>query len=193
MKPLSLLVIFFLITINTYSQKTKKETLTISEQFDEVFRISTNYKENKVISKTIFQNLRNNALDSIERIHKELQLKNQRNNFLKDSLQTIKKELGNLNSDLKLIINEKDTIYLFGIKLSKFIYKIIIWITVLLLIFMLSYSLYEYKNSFLVTSQAKKNLIDAENELSDLRKNSLKKEQKLRRLLQDEINKQKGI
>ena len=193
MKPLSLLVIFFLITINTYSQKTKKETLTISEQFDEVFRISTNYKENKVISKTIFQNLRNNALDSIERIHKELQLKNQRNNFLKDSLQTIKKELGNLNSDLKLIINEKDTIYLFGIKLSKVIYKIIIWITVLLLIFMLSYSLYEYKNSFLVTSQAKKNLIDAENELSDLRKNSLKKEQKLRRLLQDEINKHKGI
>jgi len=193
MKPLSLLVIFFLITINTYSQKTKKETLTISEQFDEVFRISTNYKENKVIRKTIFQNLRNNALDSIERIHKELQLKNQRNNFLKDSLQTIKKELGNLNSDLKLIINEKDTIYLFGIKLSKFIYKIIIWITILLLIFMLSYSLYEYKNSFLVTSQAKKNLIDAENELSDLRKNSLKKEQKLRRLLQDEINKQKGI
>ena len=193
MKPLSLLVIFFLITINTYSQKTKKETLTISEQFDEVFRISTNYKENKVIRKTIFQNLRNNALDSIERIHKELQLKNQRNNFLKDSLHTIKKELGNLNSDLKLIINEKDTIYLFGIKLSKVIYKIIIWITVLLLIFMLSYSLYEYKNSFLVTSQAKKNLIDAENELSDLRKNSLKKEQKLRRLLQDEINKQKGI
>lgn len=193
MKPLSLLVIFFLITINTYSQKTKKETLTISEQFDEVFRISTNYKENKVISKTIFQNLRNNALDSIERIHKELQLKNQRNNFLKDSLHTIKKELGNLNSDLKLIINEKDTIYLFGIKLSKVIYKIIIWITVLLLIFMLSYSLYEYKNSFFVTSQAKKNLIDAENELSDLRKNSLKKEQKLRRLLQDEINKHKGI
>ena len=193
MKPLSLLVIFFLITINTYSQKTKKETLTISEQFDEVFRISTNYKENKVIRKTIFQNLRNNALDSIERIHKELQLKNQRNNFLKDSLHTIKKELGNLNSDLKLIINEKDTIYLFGIKLSKVIYKIIIWITVLLLIFMLSYSLYEYKNSFFVTSQAKKNLIDAENELSDLRKNSLKKEQKLRRLLQDEINKQKGI
>jgi len=193
MKPLSLLVIFFLITINTYSQKTKKETLTISEQFDEVFRISTNYKENKVISKTIFQNLRNNALDSIERIDKELQLKNQRNNFLKDSLQTIKKELGNLNSDLKLIINEKDTIYLFGIKLSKVIYKIIIWITVLLLIFMLSYSLYEYKNSFFVTSQTKKNLIDAENELSDLRKNSLKKEQKLRRLLQDEINKQKGI
>ena len=71
MKPLNLLVIFFLITINTYSQKTKKETLTISEQFDEVFRISTNYKENKVIRKTIFQNLRNNALDSIERIHKE--------------------------------------------------------------------------------------------------------------------------
>ena len=193
MKPLSLLVIFFLITINTYSQKTKKEILTISEQFDEVFRISTNFKENKVIKKTVFQNLRNNALDSIERVHKELQLKKQRIDFLKDSLHTIKKELGNLNSDLKLIINEKDTIYLFGIKLSKFIYKIIIWITILLLIFMLSYSLYEYKNSFLVTSQAKKNLIDAENELSDLRKNSLKKEQKLRRLLQDEINKHKGI
>ena len=185
MKPLSLLVIFFLITINTYSQKPKKEILTISEQFDEVFRISTNFKENKVIKKPVFQNLRNNALDSIERVHKELQLKKQRIDFLKDSLHTIKKELGNLNSDLKLIINEKDTIYLFGIKLNKIIYKIIIWITVLLLIFMLSYSLYEYKNSFLVTSQAKKNLTDTENELSNLRKNSLKREQKLRRLLQD--------
>ena len=126
MKPLNLLVIFFLITINTYSQKTKKETLTISEQFDEVFRISTNYKENKVIRKTIFQNLRNNALDSIERIHKELQLKNQRNNFLKDSLQTIKKELGNLNSDLKLIINEKTPIAILTNKNKSFYYPIFI-------------------------------------------------------------------
>tara|TARA_B110000003_G_scaffold261362_1_gene282989 strand:- start:6020 stop:6601 length:582 start_codon:yes stop_codon:yes gene_type:complete len=193
MKPLSLLVIIFFITINISSQERKKEIQSISEQFDEIYKVSYNYKENKVIKKVLFENLKENTLDSIRYISKILQSKNKRNNFLKDSLKIIKKELINLKSDIKSIKKETNLISLFGIKLSKIIYKLIVWITVLLLIFLLTYSFFEYKHSFIITSEAKKSLKEVENELSDFRKNSLVREQKLRRLLQDEINKQRGV
>ncbi len=192
MKPLSLLVIIF-ITSNISSQERIKETPSISEQFDKIYRVSSNYKENKVIKKVLFENLKANTLDSIKYMYKVLQSKNKRNNFLKDSLNITKKELINLKSDIKSIKKEADLISLFGIKLSKIIYKLIVWITVLLLIFLLTYSFFEYKHSFIITSEAKKSLKELENEFSDFRRSSLVREQKLGRLLQDEINKQKRV
>jgi hypothetical protein len=39
----------------------------------------------------------------------------------------------------------------------------------------------------------KKNVLEAENELANNMKKSLEREQKLRRQLQDEINKQRGV
>ena len=192
MKPLSLLVIIF-ITSNISSQERIKETPSISEQFDKIYRVSSNYKENKVIKKVLFESLKANTLDSIKYMYKVLQSKNKRNNFLKDSLNITKKELINLKSDIKSIKKEADLISLFGIKLSKIIYKLIVWITGLLLIFLLTYSFFEYKHSFIITSEAKKSLKELENEFSDFRRSSLVREQKLGRLLQDEINKQKRV
>jgi|TARA_B110000908_G_C10047084_1_gene354485 hypothetical protein len=193
MKPLNQLVIIFFITISTFAQERKIKTLALSDQFNEIYRISSSYKENKVIKKVLFENLKANVLDSVEHIYKELQSKSQRNIFLKDSLDITKKKLRNLNSEIQLIIKEKNSISMFGIRLSKISYKVILSITLLLLIIILSYSFYEYKNSFHVTSEAKRNLIKVENEFTDFIKKSLEREQKLGRQLQDEINKQQGV
>ena len=48
-----------------------------------------------------------------------------------------------------------------------------------------------FKNN-VITKEAKNNLIDVEQELDAHRKKSLEREQKLRRQLQDEINKQRN-
>lgn len=192
MKSLYLLILLLLISTVAVSQETTKDTLTIEEQFDRIYRISSSYQEYKVIRKTTYQSLKTNALDSIKIIDKELQLKNIHNNVLNDSLQEVKKVLEILETDMKLLITEKNSISFLGIQLNKSTYTIIVWSIILLLIIALLYFIYQYKNSYSVTSEAKSNLSEAEKELAIHKKKSLEREQKLRRQLQDEINKQRG-
>ncbi|MEN8884587.1 MAG: hypothetical protein ABF244_10225 [Flavobacteriaceae bacterium] len=192
MKSLYLLILLLLISTVAVSQETTKDTLTIEEQFDRIYRISSSYQEYKVIRKTTYQSLKTNALDSIKIIDKELQLKNIHNNVLNDSLQEVKKVLEILETDMKLLITEKNSISFLGIQLNKSTYTIIVWSIILLLIIALLYFIYQYKNSYSVTSEAKSNLSEAEEELAIHKKKSLEREQKLRRQLQDEINKQRG-
>ena len=192
MKSLYLLILLLLISTVAVSQETTKDTLTIEEQFDRIYRISSSYQEYKVIRKTTYQSLKTNALDSIKIIDKELQLKNIHNNVINDSLQEVKKVLEILETDMKLLITEKNSISFLGIQLNKSTYTIIVWSIILLLIIALLYFIYQYKNSYSVTSEAKSNLSEAEEELAIHKKKSLEREQKLRRQLQDEINKQRG-
>ena len=192
MKSLYLLILLLLISTVAVSQETTKDTLTIEEQFDRIYRISSSYQEYKVIRKTTYQSLKTNALDSIKIIDKELQLKNIHNNVLNDSLQEVKKVLEILETDMKLLITKKNSISFLGIQLNKSTYTIIVWSIILLLIIALLYFIYQYKNSYSVTSEAKSNLSEAEEELAIHKKKSLEREQKLRRQLQDEINKQRG-
>ncbi|MEZ7945083.1 MAG: hypothetical protein QMC07_02460 [Flavobacteriaceae bacterium] len=193
MKSFYLFIFSLFITITTFSQEIKKDTLSILNQFDKVYRKSSSYQEYKVIRKITFQNLKNNVVNTIEGIDKELISKNKKNKILKDSIQSINKNLIALESDLSLINIEKNSIYFFGLEIEKSSYKIIIMSTIILLIIMLSYFIYQFKSSYRITSLAKENLLEVENELAIYKKKSLEREQKLRRQLQDEVNKQRGV
>jgi|TARA_B110001469_G_C9457628_1_gene230768 hypothetical protein len=193
MKSFYLFIFSLFITITTFSQEIKKDTLSILNQFDKVYRKSSSYQEYKVIRKITFQNLKNNVVNTIEGIDKELISKNKKNKILKDSIQSINKNLIALEGDLNLINIEKNSIYFFGLEIAKSSYKIIIMSTIILLIIMLSYFIYKFKSSYRITSLAKENLLEAENELAIYKKKSLEREQKLRRQLQDEVNKQRGV
>ena len=193
MKSFYLFIFSLFITITTFSQEIKKDTLSILNQFDKVYRKSSSYQEYKVIRKITFQNLKNNVVNIIEGIDKELISKNKKNKILKDSIQSINKNLIALESDLSLINIEKNSIYFFGLEIEKSSYKIIIMSTIILLIIMLSYFIYQFKSSYRITSLAKENLLEVENELAIYKKKSLEREQKLRRQLQDEVNKQRGV
>ena len=193
MKSFYLFIFSLFITITTFSQEIKKDTLSILNQFDKVYRKSSSYQEYKVIRKITFQNLKNNVVNIIEGIDKELISKNKKNKILKDSIQSMNKNLIALESDLSLINIEKNSIYFFGLEIEKSSYKIIIMSTIILLIIMLSYFIYQFKSSYRITSLAKENLLEVENELAIYKKKSLEREQKLRRQLQDEVNKQRGV
>ena len=193
MKSFYLFIFSLFITIIAFSQEIKKDTLSILNQFDKVYIKSSSYQEYKVIRKITFQNLKNNVVNTIEGIDKELISKNKKNKILKDSIQSINKNLIALENDLNLINIKKSSIYFFGLEIAKSSYKIIIMSTIILLIIMLSYFIYKFKSSYRITSLAKENLLEVENELAIYKKKSLEREQKLRRQLQDEVNKQRGV
>jgi Mg2+ and Co2+ transporter CorA len=156
MKSLYLLILVLLISTVSISQETKKDTLSIEGKFDLIYKTSSSYKEFKVIRKSRFQNLKNDVLDSIRKIDHELQLNNNKNTILKDSLKNVNEVLGILDLDMKLLITKKNSISFLGIQLNKSTYTITVWSIILLLIIALFYFIYQYKNSYQIILHAKK-------------------------------------
>ena len=193
MKSLYLFIFCLFMSVNTFSQKAKNDTLPLSKQFEQVYRRSSSYKDFKVIRKTTFQDLKENTLNSIKSIDEKLKIESLKNTRLEQEINNITKT--HLELDLKLsnAIQEKNTISFVGLKLKKNTFKIIIWSIFFMLIILICYLAYKLKDCVKITSQAKKELIRVEEEFNSYKKKSLVRDQKLRRQLQDEINKQRGI
>ena len=80
---------------------------------------------------------------------------------------------------------------LFGLQMSKTGYNLLMWSIIGALLILLVFFIYKFNNSNIVTKQAKLSLSEMEEEFEEHRKVALEREQKVRRQLQDEINKQK--
>ena len=193
MKSLHLFIFCLLMSVNTFSQKTKNDTLSLSKQFEQVYRRSSSYKDFKVIRKSTFQNLKKNTLDSIKIIDEKLKIESQKNTRLEQEISSVAKIRLEQNLELSEAILEKNTISFVGLKLKKNTFKIIIWSIFFMLIIIICYLAYKLKDGVRITSQAKKELTRVEEEFNSYKKKSLVRDQKLRRQLQDEINKQRRI
>ena len=193
MKSLHLFIFCLLMSVNTFSQKTKNDTLSLSKQFEQVYRRSSSYKDFKVIRKSNFQNLKKNTLDSIKIIDEKLKIESQKNTRLEQEISSFAKIRLEQDLELSEAILEKNTIFFVGLKLKKNTFKIIIWGIFLTLIILICYLSYKLKDGVKITSQAKKELTRVEEEFNSHKKKSLVRDQKLRRQLQDEINKQRRI
>ena len=193
MKSLYLFIFCLLMSIDTFSQKTTNDTLSLSKQFEQAYRRSSSYKDFKVIRKSTFQNLKKNTLDSIKINDEKLKIESQKNTRLEQEINSVAKIRLEQDLELSEAILEKNTISFVGLKLKKNTFKIIIWSIFLTLIILICYFAYKLKDGIKITSQAKNELIKVEEEFNSYKKKSLVRDQKMRRQLQDEINKQRGI
>lgn len=187
-----LLFVLMFMSSHAFSQS-KKDTLTLTQKFDKIYRTSSSYQEYKVIRKTRFIDLKNQVTDSVSSLKKEVSDRDQLILSQQDSIKDIKSVANILSTDLKLTITEKNSINFLGISLFKTTYNLILWSLIIGLVIALLYFMYRFKNSNVVTIKAKNELQELEEEFTVHKKKSLEKEQKLRRQLQDEINKQRGV
>lgn len=195
MKSLFFTLFLLFIQYTNFSQENNNvviEDKTLEGQFDKIYRISTSYQTYKVISKDKFQELKNNVLDSIKASNKDLKeqkvlLKNERDNVAK-----LNTELNKTKEDLKKAQEKENSISLFGFQVSKVTYNLILWLIIITLALALAFFVFKFSKSNILTKKAKEDLEDVEQEFEVHRKKSLEREQKLRRQLQDEINKQRN-
>ena len=174
------------------AQNTIEKPTPLATLFDSIYTISNSYDRYKIIKKIYFQDLKRQSLDSVENykqqlIEKESLLKLEIQNF--ESLKTL--------ADLTQIalnqsLQKENSITFFGAAKSKKKYNLILWSIVLLLLLGLCYYIYKFNNNKHLTKKAQNSLTEIEQELTAYRKRSLENEQKLRRKLQDEINKQRN-
>lgn len=198
MKIIRILLLIFItqnITAQKRLSKAQVDSLpnTIENQFIKAYRLSNNWQEYKLIKRTHFINFQKNILDSVTAIKKDViakqlllesQLKNE--NVLKNEIVTLK-------NNLSLSIEKENGIDIFGSLINKNLYNTILWSIISCLLISLAFFIYKFNSSNAVTRETKNLLIGTENELEQYKRRSIEKEQKLRRQLQDEINKQRGV
>ena len=188
--------LFFVTTINAQDVTNQEEKLSLNEgtidnQFEYVIRRSNNYQEFKVVKKTWLYELKAHTIDSLNAVHKELSDSQATINSQSNEITQLKSDLTTTKTNLENTINEKDSMALFGLQISKGGYNALMWTIIAGLLVLLLLFVYKFKNSNTITKQAKIALLETEEEYEEYRRNSLEREQKVRRQLQDEINKQK--
>lgn len=166
---------------------------TVENQFNELYKKSNNYQIYKVIKKNEYLRLQKSILDSIKVIKTDAASKQVKINEQQKSITDLQTKIDTLNSDLATSIGKEDAISFIGIPLNKATYNTIVWGIIFALLAGLAFFIYRFNNSNVITKETKSLLTDTEEEFEQYKRKSIEKEQKLRRQLQDEINKQRGV
>lgn len=171
------------------SQEQEKDN-SINAQFTEMIDGANNYQEYKVVKHFELNQLQKNTVKVIEDLNTTIKassdtIQNQRKEVAK-----LQQKLNETNEDLASVTQEKDDIQFLGVSTNKGSYQTTMWVIILALILILFFFIYKFKNSIVLTKDARKNLAENEADFEEFRKMSLEKQQKLGRMLQDEKNKQ---
>ncbi|MEM6516909.1 MAG: tRNA (guanine-N1)-methyltransferase [Bacteroidota bacterium] len=193
----TLLLSAFCLIVSTAVLAQEKEQLslndgTVDNQFEYVIQKSNNYQEFKVIKKTWMYALKAHTMDTLKAFRKDLAKTQAVVDSQATKITELNEKLSDTQATLNSTIEEKDSMALFGMPMSKSGYSSLMWAIIGLLFILLLFFIYKFKNSNAVTKQAKLSLAETEEEFEEHRRIALEREQKVRRQLQDEINKQKN-
>ncbi len=198
-----LIVTFNLQTLTAQTQQADAEEQyslnsgTIDSQFEYVFRKSGNFKGTngqpyEAVKQAWLLKLKANVLDSLKTTYKDLaNFEVTVANQVKE-IDDLKAKLGNTQTTLDQTNEEKNNMALLGMQTSKTNYNVIMWSIIAALTAFLLFFIYKFKNSNSLTKEAKHKLEEVETEFEEHRRTALEREQKVRRQLQDEINKNKA-
>lgn len=198
-----LIVTFSLPTINAQNNADDAEEQyslnsgNIDSQFEYVFRKSGNFKGTngqpyEAVKQAWLLKLKANVLDSLKTTYSKLENSEKTVGNQANEIEDLKGKLANTQSNLDQTNTEKNNMALLGMQTSKTNYNIIMWSIIAALTALLLFFIYKFKNSNSLTREAKHKLEEVESEFDEHRRNALEREQKVRRQLQDEINKNKA-
>lgn len=197
-----LFLLALLLTVGfTYAQESEDEETPsldngpISSQFDYVSKKSGNYRADgvryEVVKEANLYKLRKNVLDSVAAFNKRAAELNSTISEHETTISSLNKKLEETTTNLASVTEEKDSMSFLGISVSKATYNVILWTIIAGLLILLLAFIYKFRNSNILTQEAKQNLAELEVEYEDHRRKALEREQKISRKLQDELNKQK--
>ena len=198
-----LIVTFNLQTLTAQTQQADAEEQyslnsgTIDSQFEYVFRKSGNFKGTngqpyEAVKQAWLLKLKANVLDSLKTTYKDLANSEVTVANQVKEIDDLKAKLGNTQTTLDQTNEEKNNMALLGMQTSKTNYNVIMWSIIAALTAFLLFFIYKFKNSNSLTKEAKHKLEEVETEFEEHRRTALEREQKVRRQLQDEINKNKA-
>jgi hypothetical protein len=170
---------------------------SIDDQFNYVLRKSGNFRGTngqmyEAVSRRMLLDLQLHTSDSLKTLQAKLDTSKSTINQQLSEISSLKTNLINTQLDLDQTTLEKNNMSLLGVSMSKTSYSMLMWSLITALLTLLIIFIVRFKNSNAVTKAAKKSLLEIEDAFEEHRRTALEREQKVRRQLQDELNKQKG-
>lgn len=165
---------------------------TIDSQFIYLYAISRTQDGIEHVRQANLEQIRKNVADTIKVLTKEISNLKAKDGSQQASVEAMTDSLAQARNDLQIVQREKDSFSFIGISLQKGTYSLIMWGFVLLLAAALTFYIYRYNQSHIVTNDTKKAIEELQEEFDQHRKKAMEKEQKLKRQLQDELNKRLG-
>jgi len=199
LKPLTLLLFLIIATVNAQSNNEDEAPMqngTIDQQFEYILDKSGNFRGTnglmyEAVKRSMLLTLQAHTIDSINTLQNTLENANKLGVEQKNEIEELKIKLVDTQTDLDETRSEKNSMALFGMQMSKVGYNVLMWSIIAGLVVLLAFFIIKFKNSNAITVNARKTLSEVEEEFEEHRKRALEREQKVRRQLQDEINKQK--
>ncbi|MGG5577922.1 hypothetical protein ACPDHL_11370 [Myroides sp. C15-4] len=183
-----LLVATLALTSTVFAQGNVK---TINNQFSSLFNKSSNYQNYKIVDKQSLLDLQQNVEDSIGQYKSKLAEGEALVAQHKKELAGVSQKLETAEQELKTSLAKEENFKFLGIAADKNTFQTLILALIAFLLAMTGVFYYRFKKSNVDTKEALRKLQDTDEELEEFRKSSLEREQKIRRQLQDEINKNK--
>lgn len=166
---------------------------TIDDKFTEVITTGGKYRNNgkvyRVIETYKLDALQKSAKSKIEELNASITDLKQQISDQKAAAAKVNSDLEQTQQTLATTQEEKDAINFIGQPMSKASYKAMMWSIAGVLLLLLLFFIYHFRNSHILTKEAQRKLDENEAEFDDYRRKALEKEQKLGRQLQDERNK----
>ena len=173
-------------------QEEKQYPATIEGQFDELVDKSGNWEKFKLVKKESIYTFKKSLLDSLSRQKTLLREKLDTISAQSSRIKELNLNIQNLQSELDKEKNRNDSIDFLGITIEKGVYSIIVWGIIVILAILLVVFISRFTSSNSITRGALKDLEDLQNEYEEYRTKAIEREQKVRRQLQDEINKHRS-
>ena len=143
----------------------------------------------KMFDKVKLASFQRSMADSVNNIKSRLAAEKETVKTHEETIKTLNDNIASLQTTLDQTRNEKDSMNLFGALLSKGLYNTIMWGIIIALGVLLVLYIYKYSDGSIVTRKSLHQLSELQEEYESYRKAAIEREQKVRRQLQDEINK----
>lgn len=166
---------------------------TLQEQFEYLQNRTLIYNNFRAIREDMFLEIKRNSLDSLKKSFGEINMLNQRivqHQIEKDSIQ---QNLSTAISERDAAIEARDSLFLFGLPLSKSFYNILLWsiIAALALLFIIAGILYKRAN--VIASQKTKDMKELQLEYDEYKKASRERFEKQAIDHFNEVKRSKGL
>jgi len=189
---------FRIITILTYCflacEVTAQDYLnsgTIEEQYKSLVKDAETYQQYKVITRKYLNKYQKNVIDSINASKDKLINIQKQVDAQQAEIEQLKTQLADTQNILEQTNLEKESISFLGINLNKLQYKMLMWTLLGLAIAALIFYILRFNTSNSTTKEIRKSLSEIQAAFDAYKKRALEKEQKISRMLQDEMNKNK--
>ena len=162
---------------------------TLEGVFQQLIDRSGAWQNFKMLDRGKLAVFQRSMTDSINGVRSQLVAEKQKVKENEATIKELNDKITEIQAALDQTKDQKDSVSFFGALVSKGLYNTIMWGIVLALASLLVLYIYKFSNGNVVTKKSINDLNELQEEYENYRKAAIEREQKVRRQLQDEINK----